>query len=203
MSQGHNATKDGYFSILTPNLYLTTIKLIEFTCLIILSGHSNVKLFIGHGGLLGLQETISAGVPILGLPVFGDQYLNIISTVQNGHGEILYYKEINEHILRDKINKMLNDKSYIETARKVAKRFKDRPMTAMDTAVWWTEFVLRHNGADFMKPPKMSYIAYQNFDVYLFLLIVVGAIFFVILKFIKLICTAISGLKKVKKQKKR
>ncbi|KAI8436743.1 hypothetical protein MSG28_010214 [Choristoneura fumiferana] len=139
-------------------------------------GHPNVKLFIGHGGLLGLQETISAGVPILGVPVFGDQFLNIIGTVQNGHGEILYYKEINEHVLRDKINKMLTDRRYIETARKVAMRFKDRPMKAMDTAVWWTEFVLRHKGADFMKPPKMSYIAYQNFDVYLVLISVLGGI---------------------------
>lgn len=168
----------------------------------IVSGHPNIKLFIGHGGLLGLQETIAAGVPILGLPVFGDQYLNIIGTVQNGHGEILYYEEINEHILRDKINKMLNDRKYIETARKVAMRFKDRPMKAMDTAVWWTEFVLRHKGADFMKPPKMSYIAYQNFDVYLFLISSIGGLILVIIKLIRLVKKAITGNKTQKKQKK-
>ncbi|KAI8436739.1 hypothetical protein MSG28_010214, partial [Choristoneura fumiferana] len=132
--------------------------------------HHNVKLFIGHGGLLGLQETISAGVPILGVPVFGDQYLNILDTVRKGHGEILYYKEINENTLRTKINKMLKDRTYMETAKKIAARFKDRPMNPLDTAVWWTEYVIRHKGADFMKPPKISYIAYQMLDVYLFLL---------------------------------
>ncbi|KAI8436734.1 hypothetical protein MSG28_010214 [Choristoneura fumiferana] len=164
--------------------------------------HHNVKLFIGHGGLLGLQETISAGVPILGVPVFGDQYLNILDTVRKGHGEILYYKEINENTLRTKINKMLKDRTYMETAKKIAARFKDRPMNPLDTAVWWTEYVIRHKGADFMKPPKISYIAYQMLDVYLFLLGVVAVIIYVILKVITLIINVFGSKNVTKKQKK-
>jgi len=35
--------------------------------------HPNVKLFITHGGLLGTTEAIIEGVPVLGLPIFGDQ----------------------------------------------------------------------------------------------------------------------------------
>ncbi|XP_047991531.1 UDP-glucosyltransferase 2-like [Leguminivora glycinivorella] len=167
-----------------------------------LVAHPNVKLFIGHGGLLGLQETIAAGVPILGVPVFGDQYLNIIDTIQKGHGDILNYKEINEDILRKKINKLLNDKSYTETAKKIAARFKDRPMKPLDTAVWWTEYVIRHKGAEFMKPPTMSYIAYHNLDVYLFVISVIGFALYTIFKIIIVVKNVLKS-QQTKKLKKK
>lgn len=40
--------------------------------------HPNVKLFITHGGLLGTTEAIVEGVPVLGLPIFGDQKVFIL-----------------------------------------------------------------------------------------------------------------------------
>jgi glucuronosyltransferase len=35
--------------------------------------HPNVKLLMGHGGSLGSTEALYEGIPILGIPIFGDQ----------------------------------------------------------------------------------------------------------------------------------
>uniref|UniRef100_A0A673BRV0 UDP-glucuronosyltransferase n=1 Tax=Sphaeramia orbicularis TaxID=375764 RepID=A0A673BRV0_9TELE len=43
-----------------------------------LLGHPKMKLFVAHGGTNGLQEAIYHGVPVVGLPVFFDQYDNLV-----------------------------------------------------------------------------------------------------------------------------
>lgn len=46
--------------------------------------HSNVKLFISHGGISGVYEAVDAGVPVLGFPLFYDQPRNIGNLVDAG-----------------------------------------------------------------------------------------------------------------------
>ncbi|XP_065219049.1 UDP-glycosyltransferase UGT5-like isoform X50 [Planococcus citri] len=48
--------------------------------------HPNVKLFMFHGGLLRTSEAVNEGVPVLGIPIFGDQRTNIKSLEANGAG---------------------------------------------------------------------------------------------------------------------
>lgn len=40
--------------------------------------HENVKLFVTHGGLLSLIETIVKAKPVVGIPIFGDQMVRDI-----------------------------------------------------------------------------------------------------------------------------
>lgn len=46
--------------------------------------HPNVKLFISHGGISGVYEAVDAGIPVLGFPVFSDQFRNIDNMVEAG-----------------------------------------------------------------------------------------------------------------------
>lgn len=51
-----------------------------------ISAHPKVKLFITQGGLQSTEESVHFGVPIVGIPLFGDQPVNIrkLATVEAG-----------------------------------------------------------------------------------------------------------------------
>lgn len=54
--------------------------------------HDNVKLFITHGGLLSTTEAIYFGKPIVGVPFFGDQQLNMNRAARAGYGVVIDHK---------------------------------------------------------------------------------------------------------------
>jgi glucuronosyltransferase len=58
------------------------------------AAHPNLRLFITHGGLLSKQEAMTYGVPLLGIPVFGDQELNMRKAVSSGYGILLDLENI-------------------------------------------------------------------------------------------------------------
>lgn len=42
----------------------------------VFAGHPNIKVFITHGGLMGTMEAVYSGVPMVAIPLFGDQFHN-------------------------------------------------------------------------------------------------------------------------------
>jgi UDP:flavonoid glycosyltransferase YjiC (YdhE family) len=71
--------------------------------------HPNVRLFITHGGLLSIQETILRGVPVVGIPIFGDQRLNMARAVSAGYGIQLEYVDITAEYLGSAIKEALEN----------------------------------------------------------------------------------------------
>lgn len=72
--------------------------------------HPNCKLFITHGGIHGLMETIYAGVPIIGFPVFGDQYQNLRISQDNGFGIMNNIQTVTEETFERDVNLVLTDR---------------------------------------------------------------------------------------------
>ncbi|KAI8437416.1 hypothetical protein MSG28_011744 [Choristoneura fumiferana] len=52
-----------------------------------LPAHPNCILFITHGGYLSTTETVHFGVPIIGIPVFADQFTNVERAVSMGFAQ--------------------------------------------------------------------------------------------------------------------
>ena len=84
---------------------------------------------------------------------------------------------------------------YIENARHVARIFRDRPQSALDTAVFWTEYVIRHGGAPHIRSAAidLSNIQLLLLDVLAVILGVLLLIVFLIVFMVRRLFRLISG----------
>lgn len=73
--------------------------------------HPNVKLFITHGGLLSTTESIYFGKATVGIPVFGDQRLNMIRAEKAGYGLHIPYQDLTEDALFKAVTTVLHSKT--------------------------------------------------------------------------------------------
>ncbi|XP_030764394.1 UDP-glucuronosyltransferase 2B19-like isoform X4 [Sitophilus oryzae] len=168
--------------------------------------HPNIKLFITHGGLLSTTETVYHGVPILAIPVFGDQPANAEKAQYAGYAIKLGYHDDNftEENFEKYILELLNNPKYRENAQRRSKLFHDRPMKPMDTAVYWVEYVIRNNGARHLRVAgaDQAWYEYHLVDVALFLLASLVVVFeiskFVIKKVFLVAKSKLSPKKKLK-----
>lgn len=133
--------------------------------------HPRVKLFITHGGLLGTQEGIHHGVPMLGIPIYGDQHINTDRAALQGNAIKLQFSNVTVESLRWAISELMHNPSYEHKAHEFSRIFRDRPESAMDRAMYWIEYVLRFRGANHLRSTGRDLPWYSYF-----LLDIVGAI---------------------------
>ncbi|KAH8346553.1 hypothetical protein KR084_004194 [Drosophila pseudotakahashii] len=128
--------------------------------------HPNVKLFITHGGLLSTIESIYFGKPVLGLPVFYDQHLNVQRAKQAGYGLGADIWSTNATELTALIQELLNKPSYAAAVQIKSKLFRDQKETALERAIWWSEYVLRHKGANHLRCASrdLDFIQFHGLD---------------------------------------
>lgn len=74
---------------------------------------------------------------------------------------------------------------YQKKAKELSKIWKDRPLSAMDTAVFWVEYVAKHQGRVHLRPPtvELNIIEYLMLDV-IFILGVLSVITVCVLRFL-------------------
>lgn len=73
------------------------------------AGHSNIRLFISHAGLLSTQQTVYHGVPALMFPLFFDQMTNARGFVEQGAGIKMDLFDFTEEELETAINQILHE----------------------------------------------------------------------------------------------
>ena len=61
---------------------------------------------------MGTQESIAYGVPMVGIPLFGDQYMNIKSYVRKNLSVMLPLSQITEKSLTEAIENILKNPIY-------------------------------------------------------------------------------------------
>ncbi|CAO1424196.1 unnamed protein product [Diamesa tonsa] len=145
--------------------------------------HPNVKVFITHGGLLGTTEAVVEGIPVLGIPIYGDQRMNMKKAESKGYGILLDYNNITESSLTYFLNEIINNPKYLQNSKKISRQYNDRQNTPHETTLYWIEYVIRHQGAPHLRSAanNLNFWQLHLIDVYAFLGILI--FFFILITF--------------------
>lgn len=71
--------------------------------------HKNIKLFITQAGLQSTDEAIVAGVPLVAIPMFADQWYNAEKYVKLGIGKYLEIESMTEENFKDAVENVIKD----------------------------------------------------------------------------------------------
>ncbi|XP_036057028.1 UDP-glucuronosyltransferase 2B9-like isoform X2 [Onychomys torridus] len=149
-----------------------------------LLGHPKTRAFITHGGTNGIYEAIYHGIPVVGIPLFGDQFDNVVRMKTKGAGVRLDFLTMSSTDLVDALKTVINDPSYKENVMRLSRIHHDQPVKPLDRAVFWIEFVMRHKGAKHLRVAahELTWFQYHSLDVLAFLFACVLTVTLIIMK---------------------
>lgn len=93
-------------------LLLTVVRfsafsLIEISVLV----HPNVKVFVSNGGICGIHEALDSGIPVVGVPMLGDQPRNIDSLINLGMAVRVDFDKMNKTDFYKQVMKVVVNKT--------------------------------------------------------------------------------------------
>ncbi|XP_058665242.1 UDP-glucuronosyltransferase 1A1-like isoform X4 [Ammospiza caudacuta] len=179
-----------------PNLP-KNVKLVKWLPQNDLLAHPKTRAFITHGGSHGVYEGICNAVPMVLMPLFGDQMDNAKRVESRGAGLTLNILEMTSTDISNALKAVINDKTYKENIQRLSDLHLDRPIHPLDLAVHWVEFVMRHKGAPHLRPAAhdLNWVQYHSLDVIAFLAAVTLLFLFISFKCCLCCCRRCCGKK--------
>ncbi|OWR45184.1 UDP-glycosyltransferase UGT33D4, partial [Danaus plexippus plexippus] len=138
--------------------------------------HPKIKLFITQAGLQSTDEAITAGVPLIAIPSFADQWYNAEKYEKFGIGIPLDIKTFTEEELHHAVITVINNESYRRNVIKLRETILDQPMSSIERAMWWTEYVLRHREKNHFRTlaSNLSYMDYFDVKFWMTIFAIIG-----------------------------
>ena len=166
--------------------------------------HQNTKLFMSHCGLLGSQEAMWYGVPILGFPVFGDQPQNAFRFKSLGVAEKMSIVNFTETELYENIKNLMENPKYQTKMKSISRAFRDRLQTPLEESVYWIEWFMRHPEADLQGPSaELNIFVRHSIDVYFAFFIIISIFVYLDVKLIIFLIKTFCCQNKTKTDKRK
>nr|XP_018903756.1 PREDICTED: UDP-glucuronosyltransferase 1-9-like [Bemisia tabaci]XP_018903757.1 PREDICTED: UDP-glucuronosyltransferase 1-9-like [Bemisia tabaci] len=149
--------------------------------------HPKVRLFITQGGLQSFQEAVHYGVPLLGVPFFGDQNLNTGKMSAAGIGLKLDPDHLrNARMIQEALNQLLLDTKYAARMTKYSEISREFTERGMAHAVMMVEHITKFGG-DHLRPitAEVSYPEFFCLDILCFAIPVIISLLCVLIQMIK------------------
>ncbi|XP_063312923.1 UDP-glucuronosyltransferase 3A1-like [Pelobates fuscus] len=149
------------------------VKLMEWISQNDLIGHPKARLLVTHGGMNSLMEAIYHGVPVLGIPLFGDQFDNLARIEAKQMGTFIPVIKIKAEHLANTIRHIIENPSYKSSAMKLSVIRKSQPFSPDQKLVRWVEHIIQSGGGSHLRPYAFQQPWYQQFllDIILFITI--------------------------------
>uniref|UniRef100_A0A8C9X2U8 UDP-glucuronosyltransferase n=1 Tax=Sander lucioperca TaxID=283035 RepID=A0A8C9X2U8_SANLU len=164
-----------------------------------LLGHPKTRAFVAHGGTNGMYEAIYHGVPVLGLPLLFDQFDNLLRLKERGAARVMEANSLTKEDFLEALKDILETPSYRNNIQRLSQLHHDQPMSPMDTAIFWIEYVIRNKGAAHLQSAGFSLPWYSYFclDVAVLIMALTGAFVWASVLVCKVICCRSSRRKNV------
>nr|AHX56955.1 UDP-glycosyltransferase 212B1 [Strigamia maritima] len=132
-----------------------------------LLGHPKIRAVISHGGLQSLQESIYHAVPSICFPFTTDQ--PSVVEITSAYGIVIKmnpYSVTVEEIVKA-IDKACKDEEMRKAVQRYSKIFHDREEDPLNKAIFWIEYVMRHDGAMHLQTAAvgLNFFQYNLLDV--------------------------------------
>lgn len=124
--------------------------------------HPNIRAFVTNGQLDRVNEAMYHAVPIVGIPSTADQYSNTRLAQEDGWGEVITSNNLTETGLDETLKQVIYVKTYKEKVIELSKTFRDRPQMALNTTIYWMEYVIKYGGAHHLKYQGRFLNAWQS-----------------------------------------
>lgn len=170
-----------------------------------LLAHPNLKVFVTHGGLLSTQEALFHMVPLVGVPLANDQTPNLIRAEANGFAIQLDLLTMTKDDLKLAIQTAMNDEDMQKSIEKMHDLFTDYSSRGSPSkkAVSAVDMVVKHKGADFLKPKavmSMTWYQVHGYDIMIFVISIISLFSWLTFKLCSCCLRLCCGRKKTKQE---
>ena len=130
-----------------------------------------VQMFISHGGLNSIIESVYHAKPLIIFPIYADQPSNAASAEAKGLAVRMDFGDFSSGTLLSNINKLLHDSTYKRNARLSSAILRDRPHTVAQRVSAMIDHVIKY-GDEHLRTGafELSTAQFFMFDIFAFLL---------------------------------
>ena len=129
-----------------------------------------------------------------------DQKPNLLRAERHGYTRLLEWDELTAEGLKAAILDSLESKEMQEALERVHSLYTDREMKPVEKAVWWIEYVCRHQGADILQSigENVPFYQYHHLDIVLFVISILLLLVAILVFTCRLFCRCCCRKKKTK-----
>ncbi|VDN17985.1 unnamed protein product [Gongylonema pulchrum] len=172
----------------TPSLSLHTATLFsgQSELSIYFLGHPNLRAFVSHCGQNSLTEAVHQGVPLVCVPLFGDQKHNAQKAVKRNIAVCVDKSDLSPNALIHAFRKVLHDTTYRKSSERLSEMIRHKPFSSRERLLRHVDFASKFGPIDSfdIAANDLSFVQYYLLDIIIPLLLLVALIVFLSLQFL-------------------